>query len=457
MATNRYTGLLAERAELVAEARGAIDAASAGNRGLTADEQKRDDEIDARLQAIATETALLERQLAREASLALSGPAAVATLSQMHDRAEDRPWGHELGVRLIEQPDGTRALGGVKFAAETALGACLQAIMRAGGGGPIDPRFFAGPSGGNTGDPAAGGFSVGTDLSAFLFQLGAEASVLLPYCNSFEVSQDSDSIEAPYITNTSRATGSRFGGVRVYRRKEAATVAASYPEEEKFRLELADLLGLAYQTDRLIKDARLMGQLYATAFRNEFAFTIDDELVRGDGVGECQGVLNSPALVSVAKETGQAAATIVSNNLSKMWIRLPARSKSKAVWFVNGEAGPQFDVLSIAAGTGALEPRFITYGPDGVMRIKGRPVVELEQCAALGTVGDLLLLDMSEYLVIRKGALEQAESDHVRFIYAERTFRWLQRINGKSPWRSAVTPFKGSATLSPFVALDTRA
>jgi hypothetical protein len=47
-------------------------------------------------------------------------------------------------------------------------------------------------------------------------------------------------------------------------------------------------------------------------------------------------------------------------------------------------------------------------------------------------------------------------SDHVRFIYGERTFRWTQRINGKTPWRSAVTPFKGSATVSPFVALAAR-
>jgi HK97 family phage major capsid protein len=463
-----YASLVQEQADLTKEqgelrteaARLGAAALARNPAAMTAEEQARDDAIFARLEAIGERFETLSPQLEREnqrRAWERSVPA-VADVSAMHDRVADAPWGHELGVRLIQQADGTRRFGGIERAGEAALGACMQAIFRAGMGGPMDPRFIqAAALGGNTSDPAAGGFSVGTDMSMFLFQMGAEAAVLLPRCNSIPVSADSDGIEAPYVTNTSRATGSRFGGVRVYRRKEAATVASSFPEEEKFELRLADLMGLAYQTDRLLSDARAMGAIYATAFRNEFAFVIDDELVRGDGVGQCQGVLLSPCLVSVAKEVGQAAATVVLENLIKMWIRLPVRSKSNAVWFINQELGPQLDQLYISAGISALEPRFINYGPDGILRIKGRPVVEIEQASALGTQGDIMLLDLGEMVVITKGALEQAESDHVRFIYGERTFRWTQRINAKCPWRTAVTPYKGTATLSPFVTLDTRA
>ena len=86
----------------------------------------------------------------------------------------------------------------------------------------------------------------------------------------------------------------------------------------------------------------------------------------------------------------------------------------------------------------------------------GRPIVPIEQAEALGTKGDILLLDLGEYLLIRKGALETAESIHVRFLYGENTFRFTYRINGAPAWKTALTPYKGSATQSPFITLDTR-
>jgi HK97 family phage major capsid protein len=453
MATTRYQALIQERADLVAEGRAIFQRAEGdGNRALSSEEAARDDAINARLEAIAGEVGREEARRERERLVGNDGG---PRLSGGHDRSTDKPWGHELGVRIVEK-DGVKSLGGVKHAVAFALGDCMQAIFRAGQGGPIDQRFLAAASGGNTSDPSLGGFSVGTMLSMALFQMGTDASVLLPLCNGIELSEGNDSIEMPYITDTSRATGSRYGGVRVYRRKEAATVTASQPEEEKFELSLLDLMGLAYQTDRLMRDARAMGQVYGTAFSNEFAFVIDNEIFRGSGVGESQGFTVSPALVTQDKETGQAADTVVMENLSKMWTRMPTRRKGNSMWLYNSEVGPQLDQLTIPAGTAGLEPRFVNYGPDGVLRIYGRPALELEQCAAVGDVGDIVLVNLDEYVVIRQGALEQAESDHVRFIYGERTFRWTQRINGKSPWRTAVTPFKGSATKSPFVALQAR-
>lgn len=454
MATSRYTAMLDERAALVAEGKAMFDAADAAGRDLTDDERSRDDAINARLSTLGADISREEGRRERERQVGYEGRENVR-ITGVHDRAVDKPWGYELGVRLIDKPDGTRAFGGVKNATDAALGDCLQAIFRAGMGGPIDQRLFA-AAGGNTSDPSAGGFSVGTDLSMALMQMGAEASMLLPYCNVIEISAGSDSIEAPYITDTSRATGSRFGGVRVYRRKEAATVSSSYPDEDKFSLSLLDLMGLAYQTDRLMADARAMGAIYGTAFRNEFAFIIDNEIYRGTGVGEMQGFTASPALVTQDKETGQAADTVVAANLSKMWTRMPSRLKGGSVWLYNSEVGPQLDELSIPAGTAALEPRFVNYGPDGVLRIKGRPAIEVEQASALGDAGDIALVNLGEFVVIRKGALEEATSDHVRFLYNERTFRWTQRINGKAPWRSAQTPFKGTATQSPFVILQAR-
>jgi hypothetical protein len=47
-------------------------------------------------------------------------------------------------------------------------------------------------------------------------------------------------------------------------------------------------------------------------------------------------------------------------------------------------------------------------------------------------------------------------SIHVQFLYDESIFRFVLRLDGQPERASALTPYKGSDTLSHFVALQTR-
>jgi HK97 family phage major capsid protein len=87
----------------------------------------------------------------------------------------------------------------------------------------------------------------------------------------------------------------------------------------------------------------------------------------------------------------------------------------------------------------------------------GRPIIPIEQASTVGTVGDIVLADMSQYLMIDKGGVQQAESIHVRFTYDETVYRFVTRVDGQPLWNLPMTPAKSTATLSPFVALATRA
>ena len=89
--------------------------------------------------------------------------------------------------------------------------------------------------------------------------------------------------------------------------------------------------------------------------------------------------------------------------------------------------------------------------------ILGAPVIPVEYCSTLGTVGDILLVNLGEYLLAEKGGLKADTSMHVRFIYDEMAFRFVLRNDGQPIWRSARTPFQGTNKVSPFVALATRA
>jgi HK97 family phage major capsid protein len=137
---------------------------------------------------------------------------------------------------------------------------------------------------------------------------------------------------------------------------------------------------------------------------------------------------------------------------------MAARDKKNSVWLINGDVGPQLDVLSIPVGAGALEPRFVNYSSEGLLTIKGRPVVETEYNATLGTVGDIVLINLKKYRLVRKGGVEQKSSIHVRFTQGEQTFLSTYRCDGAMMPRAPLTPYKGGAnTLSPVVVLATRA
>ncbi len=84
-------------------------------------------------------------------------------------------------------------------------------------------------------------------------------------------------------------------------------------------------------------------------------------------------------------------------------------------------------------------------------------MIPIEQCQTLGTAGDIILADMSQYVLVDKGGPEFAWSIHVRFIYDESAFRMVYRVDSQPWWNAALTPYKGSGnTQTPFVTIESR-
>jgi HK97 family phage major capsid protein len=244
----------------------------------------------------------------------------------------------------------------------------------------------------------------------------------------------------------------------VYRKAEAAAATESQPKFRKMTLDLEDMIGLCYATNKLIKNVASLEAVIREGFAEEFAFKLDDEIINGTGAGQCLGVLNSNALVTVPKETGQAADTILAENILKMWSRMWARCRKNALWLINQDCEPQLHALTLNVGTGGVP----VYMPAGGLSqspyatLYGRPVIPIEQCQTVGDKGDILLIDPSEYVLIDQ-EMEEASSIHVRFLYGENTFRFAYPVNGQPKWNAPKTPKNGSNTLSAFVALAARA
>lgn len=303
-----------------------------------------------------------------------------------------------------------------------------------------------------------GGFAVQDDFIPGILDRVFAGSQVAQFCDSREIGPGSNGVSYNVIDETSRADGSRGGGVQAYWIGEGGSLTASRPKLARKRLELSKLAALFYATDELLEDATALESWTNAEMQDEMAFKLDDAIIRGSGAGIPQGVLNADALVSVTKNTGQAAATFDLTNVKNMWIRMPSRSLGNAAWYINNEVWPQIFGLEQVVGTGGVPVYMPPTGAAGAPfgTLYGRPIRPIEQASALGTVGDVIFADFSRYLIIRKGQARRAVSMHVQFLTDEMAFRWILRINGRPKPHSALTPYKGAATTSPFVVLATR-
>jgi HK97 family phage major capsid protein len=332
-----------------------------------------------------------------------------------------------------------------------------------------DPRLFqTRATGMNEGVGGDGGFLVQTDFSSSIWARAFDEGQILRQVRRIPISTSANGIKHAYVKETSRANGSRRGGLRVYRKAEAGTVAASKPNLEQFSLQLETGMALLYLTDELLEDAAQLDAFIRAEVPKEISFMTEDEILNGNGVGRCLGILNAPALVTVAKESGQAAGSLLAENVEKMFARMPARSLPTSAWYINQALWPQIFQLrhltKNVAGTENVsgDPMFTDAGglpgaPAGTLL--GRPIIPVEYCAAPGTVGDIIFADFGQYTMIEKGGVKTASSIHVQFIYGEQVLRFTWRNNGAPGYAWAdgpLTPFKGSDAISPFIALATR-
>ncbi len=309
--------------------------------------------------------------------------------------------------------------------------------------------------------PSEGGFLVEKDWSSTLIQKAHQTGLLPSYCNRIGIGPGKNGLNAPYLDEASRATGSRLGGVRVYRKNEATAPTDAHPKFGKFSLDLEDMIGLCYSSNDLLEDATALGAIIERGFAQEFGFKLDDEIINGTGAGQGLGILKAASLVSVSKVPGQSADTVNAKNINQMWSQLfnGSRASPGLVWLVNQELMPQLDELALQVGTGGQ----LVFMPAGGISgrtydtIKGRPVLYVEQAAAPGDAGDIILADLGEYVLIDKGGVQAAQSLHVNFTTNEMAFRFVYRVNGQPSWASALTKYKGAKTVSPFVAIEARA
>ena len=142
-----------------------------------------------------------------------------------------------------------------------------------------------------------------------------------------------------------------------------------------------------------------------------------------------------------------------------MWNRLLPRNRANARWLINLDVETQLEQLVLEIGTGGV-PVYLPPGgltTTGFASLYGRPVMPVEQCSELGNVGDIILTDLSDYRLIRKGGIDMANSVHVYFTTDKNLFKFRTRINGQPKSHNPITAAQGTTTRPSPVLLASRA
>jgi HK97 family phage major capsid protein len=303
--------------------------------------------------------------------------------------------------------------------------------------------------------PADGGFLIPETLRSEMLRVSLEKAVVRSRARV--IPMETLTVPFPMIDSTSNASNV-FGGVAAYWTEEAGSLTDSSPTFGRIKLEAKKLTAFSEVPNELFADSLISLQMLINEiFPEALAWFEDVAFITGSGVGEPLGFLNGPAVVNVTKETGQAADTIVWENLVKVYARMLPQSLSSAVWIANIDTFPELATMSLSVGTGG-SAIWLSDGVSGPpMTILGRPVIFTEKMPTLGDAGDIMLVDLGHYLIGDRQTIQADTSPHYRFQTDMTSLRFISRLDGR-PWlQSAITPQTGSNTLSPFVGIAARA
>lgn len=351
------------------------------------------------------------------------------------------------GNTTVNDPN-PQTTGGFRSLSEFAV--AVRGVVTGGG---LDARLNAStPSNFHQNQGGSGeGFLVPTEFRQQIWELVFGAGDLLSRVDTEPTTSNAVGV----IRDETTPWGA--SGVQAAWRAEASQMTPSKHALTGALMQLHELYAFVSASDELLQDApRLQNRLTVKA-AEAIRWKASDAIMWGDGNGKPLGFMNAGALVSVAKEAGQAAATLNTKNISKMFSRLLPQGMGRAFWLANSDILPQLMELTIGNQPIWTAPQQgFQDAPGGFLL--GKPILYTEHAQTLGVKGDLTLVDGMGYAAATKaGGIDFATSIHLWFDYGLQAFRWTFRFGGQPYLSGPVSPNKGAATKSHFVALDTRA
>jgi HK97 family phage major capsid protein len=247
---------------------------------------------------------------------------------------------------------------------------------------------------------------------------------------------------------TSRQPGSRWGGAyAIFHPVEGRDLSAPklhQPQVATTLFVMNRITALSKVSNDLLSDAIMLEEMLGDTAQKEMACLLLDQLIGGQGYGAAS-ILNSSGTITVAAEGGQTSKTINITNIDKMWARLWDASRANAVWLVAADTLLAIDSLATTeAWPTSIYMHAGQYGST-LPRLKGVPLITVEQCLPIGQLGDIILMDPTQsacvYLAMDEG-IEPATA--ISAMSAEMAYKQVimrRRMTSDRYWDTNETAF----------------
>lgn len=324
-----------------------------------------------------------------------------------------------------------------------SMGEFLGAVVKAGKTGEVDSRLMQKSTGQSEGTVGDGGYTVSVDLAKFITQQAQAESVMIGKCAKMEIAPYMTGIKIPQVNESARSATTLYGGVRVYAPGEGVAKTAFKQAYTQKQIDLKKLCAVNYLTDELMQDNTALEGFIRNNVGKAIAWTLQNEIVNGT-LSVCTAIVNHASTVEVTvagnNPTPAEIASMYAANLNR----------TRAEWYMSGS---QYAALIGLATTGTYPIYQPNYAVSPMGTLLGRPINVIEQSGADTDENSFMFLDLSDYLLIGKGGLVEAQSIHVKFVEDEQCFRWVIR-HGGAPLMSSKVQLGDSKYYSSFVTRD---
>ena len=192
-----------------------------------------------------------------------------------------------------------------------SLGHWAKAVMSSKRTGEMDERLRVVRATQQESVGADGGFLVPPEFSDRIIDIVLGDSVQSLAGRAWQIPIQGNMMRIPLNMDTPYGTG-----IRAYWGAEASTHTRTDANLEQASLTMHKITALVPVTEELMEDAPAIGSMISTQAPAAIAWEIGDAMVNGNGQNRPTGIMNSStaATITIAKESGQNADTIVKNN-----------------------------------------------------------------------------------------------------------------------------------------------
>ena len=293
------------------------------------------------------------------------------------------------------------------------------------------------------GTDSAGGFLVPEQFAAGIEQTALESAIVRPLARKMPMT--TDTLNYPIVKDTTHSS-SVHGGIIAYWTEEAGSKTVGQPTFGRIKLIAKKLTGFTYASDELLEDSAVsLEALLIKLFGDGITWFEEEAFWQGNGAGQPLGIMNSGALITPFRATVSQVALA---DLGSIMARFDGNLYGKStVWVANKAVLPYLIQLGST---------YVTWMSIAGQKVPGAlfgiPLAFSEHQATLGSVGDIGLYDLDQYIIGDRKGLKVDRSVEYRFNTDETTWRFVKRVDGQPLVDSAFTPKRGS-TQSPFVCL----